>query len=157
MPLIFILWLLQAILETSATTALAVVFLGMRLVWKNIFTIGLIIAAAMYLIRLLPLAFGIHFIISLVILASLLHVIMKIRFSRCLLTALVAGLILAVFETVGIYLLTAFAGISFEQASEDVTLRFIFGCPHIILLFLLVLVLDRWKRGRQLKRGENLA
>lgn len=150
-----ILWLLQGIFETSAAAALAVVFLGKKLKWKSIFTIGLIIAVAMYLVRLLPLAFGIHFIISLVILAGSLNFFLKIQFSRCLLAALAAGLFLAVFETIGVLLLSSITGITYEQASENIALQFIFALPHIILLFLLVLALDRCKRGRYLKRGEN--
>jgi hypothetical protein len=152
-----LLWIFQAIFETSAVTALSVVFVGKRLEWKSIFTIGFIIAVAMYLIRLLPLAFGIHLIIATVILAILLNMYQKIRFSRCLLAALAAVLFLAVFETIGVFLLSSITGISFEQVMEDSTLKSIFGLPHILLLFLLAMVLSRWHRGRRLKRGENHA
>ncbi len=147
-------WLFQGVPELLALTALAIVLGGKKLEWKSTLTIGLALAVLVFLVRLLPVTFGIHFVIFLVILAALLHMRLKIKFSRCLLISLVAGLMLAVSETICVSLLTLATGIPYQQASEDFILQFVFGWPHIILLFLLALALERWQKMRHLKKGE---
>ncbi len=95
MELSILQWLFQGIPECLALAALAMVLAGRRLEAKSVFLIGLPHAVITYLVRLLPLTFGVHFIIFVVVLATLLNVWLKISLSRGLLTAL-TGLIILV-------------------------------------------------------------
>ncbi len=150
-----LLWLFQRLPEALASASLAVVILTGRLDWKKIFITGLLFAAAVYLVRLLPLAFGVHFIILMIILALLLSLQLKISFSKCLFTALAVGIILAIFESVFIYLLMILTGIAVEPTMEELHTRIVFGWPHIIAIFLLALAAKKWKFFRFLKKGKD--
>lgn len=143
-----LLWLMQTLPECLALASLAVVLASGRLAAKNILLIGFLLAVAVYLVRLLPLAFGIHFIIFIVILALLLAVRLKLRLSRCLFIALVANLILAVTETLSLYFLSLLTGVPFDQATGDFSRYLLYGWPHIVLLFFIALVIQRWRTGR---------
>ena len=149
------LWLFQNLPEALASASLAVVILTGRLDWKKIFITGLLFAAAVHLVRLLPLSFGVHFIILMIIFALLLSVQLKISFSKCLFAALAVGIILAIFETIFIYLLVILTGIALEPTIQELHTRIVFGWPHIIALFLLALAANKWGFFSFLKKGKD--
>ncbi|MEW5785491.1 MAG: hypothetical protein AB1767_10530 [Bacillota bacterium] len=149
-------WLLQTMPESLAVTSLAMVLASRRLEAKNILLIGLLLAAAVFLVRLIPLSFGIHFILFIIILAVLLSVRLKLQFSRSLLTALIVCLILAVLETVFLSLFSSLSAVPFENIVENIPLHMLYAWPHIFLLFLSALVIDWWRKNH-VKRESNLA
>ena len=150
MELTILQWIFQGIPECLALASLAVVLAGRGLEVKSVLLIGLPYAAAAYLIRLLPLSFGIHFIIFIVLLAALLNVLLKINFIRSLLTALVAAIILAAAEVACINLIISVTGIPFEEVREN--LLIVYGWPHTVVLFLLALAVNRWGKSLRLKK-----
>ena len=152
-----IFWLFQTIPEALALTTLALVLSNAKIDLKNVVFIALPYAVAVYLIRLLPIVFGVHFIVLIIFLAVLLNLRLKMRFSRCLLNALLVCLFLAVAETLLMYLLSVFTGITFEQATESLKLFIIFAWPQIIFLFLLALLIYKWRASRRAgSKGEHV-
>lgn len=150
MELSFYQWLLQGIPECLALAALAVTLSGRKLEAKKIFLIGLSHAPLAYLVRLLPLSFGVHFIILIVVLSTLLHVWLKISLSRGLLTALSGLIILATAETVFVAIIHSSTGVPFEEVRQELLLWVAYGWPHIIFLLMLALFIDRRRKGRDL-------
>ena len=118
---------------------------------KIIFLISLPFTISIYLVHLLDLAFGIHTIIFIVIMAILLSLGLKIKLSQSLLTALLAVIILAAAETALVMLALAITGVEFEQVTQNTALWILYGWPHIIFIFLLALVINRWRQSRRLK------
>jgi hypothetical protein len=157
LALTLLLWLFQTVPETLALVSLAVVLAGRNLELQSVLLIGLPHAAAVYLVRLLPIKFGIHFIVFIVILAVLLNVRLKIKFSQCLLTALAVLLFLAVAETLCMYVLSLVTGITIEQVTAETASHLIFAWPHILMLFLLALAVNRWRKGRLKNEGNHRA
>lgn len=149
-----LLWLFQTLPESLASASLAVVLCAGKIVWKRIFLIGLPFAVAVYLVRSLPFAFGVHFIVLTIIMAMLLTVWLKIPFSRGLLTAFIVGIILAVIETVSVYLFITLTGIAIDQTIQYLHTHIVFAWPHIIVLFLLALAINWWKKNHPAK-GQN--
>jgi small-conductance mechanosensitive channel len=147
-------WLLQTVPEALAVASLAVALGIGRLTGKSILIIGLPLAVSVYLVRLMPLIFGVHFIIFIVILAALLTVRLKHRFNRCLLTALVACVILAVSETAFLYLMSLITGVTADQVTLDSNFPYYYIWPHTVFLFLLALAVNRWHKKRREKGGE---
>ncbi len=149
MKLSLLFWFLQTFPESLALSSLAIVLSGRRLETKNVFIIGVLIAIAVYLIRLVHhLTFGVHFILLIIILAVLLNFLLKLPLSRCLLAALVTGLILAVSETLLMSALSFVTGVSMEEVTQSVTLHAIYAWPHIVFMFLLALFINWRRRGR---------
>lgn len=147
-------WLFHTLPETLAAASLALALCTETLEWKRIFTIGIPFAVAVFLVRLLPLAFGVHFIILMIIFGLLIALEVKLPFSRCLLTALVVGMILAVSETFFIFIFSRLTRISMDEVVQMPHLHISFAWGHIIFLFLLALVVNKWKTGRALKGKE---
>ncbi len=155
MKLTQLLWLCQTLPEALAVTSLAVVLCKRRLEVKLILQIGVLFAATVYLVRLLPLDFGVHFILLMVILALLLTIQLKIHFSRCLLITLVIGIILAVSETVFIYLFLLLTDTNMDQITLGETIHILIAWPHIIFLLLMALAINQWRKVHPVREGEN--
>ncbi len=147
-------WLFQGIPECLALAALAIVLAGRGFEARNIILIGLLQAVAAYLVRLLPLSFGVHFVMLIVFLAILLNVLLKTRLSRSLLAALGALIILAAAEVAFVSLMYSIVGIPFEEVKQDLVMWIIYGWPHIIFIFLLALAIQRWRKHRRARSEE---
>ena len=115
MKLPVLLWLLQGIPECLGDIALALALVGEKLDIRKIAPLGIILAVIMYAVRLLPLAYGVHSIFSMFVIAILLSVFIKVRFSKSLLSALVVVITLAAAETVFLTLILSSTGLSYEQ------------------------------------------
>jgi len=146
MELTILQWIFQSIPECLALSSFAVVVSNHKLDLKMVLLIGLPQAIAVYLVRLLPITFGVHFIILIVVLAVNLNLQLKIKFGRSLLTALVALIILAAAEIAFITLILSVTGNTFEQVSQNNLLLIFYGLPQTIFLFLLAISVYRWKR-----------
>lgn len=153
MELKIVQWLFQGIPECLALAGLGVALAGRPLEPKMVFSVGLPQAVVAYLVRLLPITFGVHTLLLVVSLAILLNVLLKIRFSRGLLSALVAVIILATAEMAFISLALSVTGITFEQARQDIFLLIVYGWPHTVFLFLLALGLNRYRQSRRRQKG----
>lgn len=152
MELSLLQWFFQGIPECLALAAFAIVIAGRKLETRNVFFIGLSQAVAAYLVRLLPLSFGVHIIMLIVVLAILLNVWLKVSLSRGLFTALVVLIILAAAETAFVSIMYLLIGIPFEKVRQDLLLWIIHGWPHIIFLILLALAVEKWRKRRQTRR-----
>ena len=156
MKLSILQWLLQGIPESLALVTLALTLAGEKLEMRRIALLGIAHAVIIFAIRLLPLTFGVHSILSLFTIALLLNLFLKVRFSRSLLSALIVMIALAIFETVSFSLLLHLTGLSYEQLAENILVYIVGGWPQVILLFLLALAVNRWQRGRRALKEEIL-
>jgi len=149
MEIPILIWLLQGIPECLALITLALALSGEKLEIRKIIPLGIIEAVIIFAIRLLPLTFGVHSILSMFSLALLLHFFIKVHFSRSLLSALIVIITLAAVETVIFTLILYLTGLSYEQLSENIFVVIAGGWPQIIVLFVLALTVNKWQRQRR--------
>lgn len=64
----FVLFLLQGILESAGLIGLSLALAGIPLRWERIIAAGMLLSLIIYLIRLLPLTFGLHSVAGLLLL-----------------------------------------------------------------------------------------
>ena len=148
------LWLFQGVPESLAVTSLAVVLSGQALKLRPVMMVGLPQAVSAFLVRLLPISFGIHTVILLVLLSIWLTLILKIRLSRSLPAALVTVILLGAAE-VGVFsIVLPLWGITFEQIMQNDLLLIVICLPQTILIFALALGIEWWKTKRHKKSGE---
>lgn len=151
-------WLFQGIPECLALAALVLVLVGQVPGVRQVLLIGLPQAVAAYLLRLLPLAFGVHSIILIITMAALLNVLLRVRLSRGLLAALLALVVLITLEAVSFSLLSRRTGMTLEEVLGSNFLAVIYGWPHIILILSLVLFLYRRRHlGARRLMGSGLS
>lgn len=145
--------LLQGIPEQIAVVTLSFVIARIPLNWKKIVGIGLILAFLAYLIRLTPIAFGVHIIILVILLSSMLFKISNGNLSLSLIASLVSFLTLAFFELVSLSLSMLLFHLTPTELYTNELLRIILGEPHVIFLLIFTFLLNRFLSGRGKKHG----
>lgn len=149
MKLPVLLWLLQGIPECLGDITLALALAGEKLDIRKIAPLGIILAVIMYAVRLLPLSFGVHSIFFMFVIAILLNLFIKVRFSKGLLSALIVVITLAAAEAVFLTLMLSLTGLSYEEHAGNMFLYIVGGWPQVILLFILALSIGRWQDKRR--------
>ena len=119
-----------------------VVLLGINIDEKRIFKDGIILGMIIGIIRLLPITFGVHSILSMISLCIILlrydnNDIVKSMVSTCL-----VWISLALSECIYILISISFLNIKVERLTDNTTLQgAIITLPSLLIMFLIVLLL----------------
>ena len=119
-----------------------VVLLGINIDKKRIFKDGIILGMIIGIIRLLPITFGVHSILSMISLCIILlrydnNDIVKSMVSNCL-----VWISLALSECIYILISISFLNIKVERLTDNTTLQgAIITLPSLLIMFLIVLLL----------------
>lgn len=144
----FIALILQGIPEEIALVTLAFVIAKIPLEWKKIVPGGVVLAIAAYILRLLPITFGIHTIIILGLLFLFLVKFGKGAFDTSLIASLISVLVLIVTETVCLSLLMPFFGVTPEMLFTNVAVRILITLPQVFLLFIFAFIVTKIRNKR---------
>ncbi|MBS3970209.1 MAG: hypothetical protein KGZ94_08855 [Clostridia bacterium] len=126
----------QGIPESTALVFLTLVFLRAKLNWSSILFLGVLQTAAAFLIRMLPLAFGVHTVILILILASLIAYVSKREIIKVIPAAIVSFVMLLLFEFAIFKTLMSMFDISFDMLIKNKLLKIAIATPQWVLLFL---------------------
>ncbi len=135
--------LLQGIPELTAVTTLACVIARIPLNWRKILLIGIVLAFISYGVRLLPIPFGVHLFVLIILLFIALVSLGKGDFSLSLIASLLSFLALVIFELVSLSLLMPVFGVTPETLLTNLVIRIAIGEPQVILTFCSAFLLNR--------------
>jgi hypothetical protein len=142
MKIPFIAWLLQGIPEAIGIAAVMYAAAGYGLPWRSILPTGLIFGVFFYLIRWLPIAFGVNTLIN-----FLFIILVFKKVTSCnLALAIRSGLSVLVIVVVGenlFFKLFISIGLNPEEIYRNIWLRVVAGWPNVILLLLVAIVSNR--------------
>lgn len=119
-----------------------VILLGINIDKKKIFKYGIILGIIIGIIRLLPITFGVHSVLSMIALCIILlkcacNDIVKSMVSTCL-----VWISLALSEGIYILIATSLLNINVERLTDNTTLQgAIITLPSLLIMFLIVLLL----------------
>lgn len=130
-------FLIQGIPESIAVIAFCYALLDLNFEWPRIIKQGLVLAISTYLIRLLPLPFGVHTIIIIFALAFILAFFNQTKLILVFKASIITSIIIAITEIVFNEILLRNLNLTFSQAYEKTLLWTIMGLPHVLLLFFL--------------------
>mgnify|MGYP005852229711 CR=1 FL=1 len=143
MEIPFLAWLLQSVPETIGTVSIVICLGYGYLYWKPIIIIGLIQAVLVYLIRLLPITFGVHTVILIITLAVLSSWIGRININKAIVYSNISILILILSEFIIVNMWIYFANFSLNEITNVVAVRVITGMPQVIILFLTAVFISK--------------
>lgn len=139
---------LQGIPEQIAVVTLAFVLAKVPIRWREIIPMGIGFALTAYILRLLPITFGVHTIVLIGILFILLIQVYKKSISTSILASLMSFLTLIMLETTFVSLYMFNFKISLQTLITNVPIRIVTALPQIILLFLIAWVILKMRAGR---------
>ncbi|HLV09984.1 MAG TPA: hypothetical protein VKY40_07240 [Halanaerobiales bacterium] len=129
--------LFQYIPEEIAVVFMILVFLKNEINYKLILGLAVLMGFLTYLIRLLPIAFGFHSILSLIVLSLLISIIVKVNKFHIFIAVLKTAIILLLIEIVTINFFLHITGYTIEQVNHNMYIRTLAVLPQTIILFLI--------------------
>lgn len=137
--------------EQIALVTLAFEILSIPVRWRETVLIGTSFAWIAYLLRLLPITFGVHTIVLVGILFLVLMHFYTKPISSSLLASLISFLALILFESVTLSLLTSLFKINSYTLNTNILIRTLVAWPQVLLLFLSALIIKKVRDKRCVK------
>lgn len=130
--------------EGIAIVALAYTIARVRFDWKKIILMGILISCISFIIRLTPITFGVHTIVSLGILIFLLNYLVKVDLAKSIISVLITGIIMAIVETLSRMMTMKLLNWPIEEVMKDERLITITGIPEIVFMALIIFVTKKY-------------
>lgn len=112
---------------------------------------SIIYALAAYLIRMLPIAYGVHTILDIIVIILLLVKINKISVLRAISCSLIFMIILSICEWINVFILENLIKLNIEEVFKSRIDKILYSIPSMILFGLIILLfyifIYRNKRG----------
>lgn len=148
-------WLFQGVPEAIGVAAVMFAVAGLGLRWRTIVPMGILFGAAFYLVRLLPISFGVHTVINFLFVVLVFKAITSSNLNIAIRGGIVGLLTVIIVETVFFTLLFAISGISLEQIYSNIWLRVLSGWPSVLILFAIALLINQNKAKKQVGGSVN--
>ncbi|MHB8158220.1 MAG: hypothetical protein ACYDEQ_12625, partial [Desulfocucumaceae bacterium] len=130
--------------EAMLITYFAIQFMGGRPRLPDILLIGLIQAVVAYIVRSLPIPFGLHTVILLVSFAALIHLIARVPLAAASIGTIAGFLVLVLIEPVVNVMVVLVTGQSTESLFYDPYKRLLVAIPILLIMLLITLILKRF-------------
>lgn len=142
--------LLQLILlgipEGISAATLAFVLAKAEIRWNKIIIIGIILSVSAYLLRLLPITFGVHTIVYIGLLFFMLNKFAQVDLVLSSINSLLTLLCLIILETITSISIMKLLNITQPMINNNIFINMLVFYPHVLLLFFLSFLLLRLRR-----------
>lgn len=135
-PNLFYALLLQDLPESLALTLAVFSLLNLKLYDKRVLWIALLMTL-INLVRLLPIAFGMHSVILIISLGILISVFTGIKLSRVFIAVLICFAVIATAESIYVEPLIKLTGLKYEVVFNNPFLRSAFALPDLVIILLI--------------------
>jgi len=139
MPLIAL--ILQGIPEQIAVVTLAFVIARVPLDWKKIILGGIFLALSVYLLRMLPITFGVHTIVLIGFLFFIVFRSGQVSLTSSIITSILSILTLIILEIISLSILMPVFNITHDVFVKNVFLRILITLPQVLLIFIVAFVI----------------
>lgn len=148
MQISFTTLIFQGIPETIAATTLAFVIANVELEWKKIIGLGCLFGLVTYFVRKLPITFGLHTIVLMVLFIITLSWLGRKSLVESIISTILTFLALVLVETVSTQVFFSLFNLSPNTVSKSSFLMIVSGLPAVIILFLLSIVITKIRKRK---------
>jgi len=142
-------FILQGIPEGIAIVLLSFIIAKIPLNWKKILIIGLIIATSSYVMRLLPVTFGIHTVVIIGLEFILLFKVGKGKVNSALIAAIISSIAIIIVETVCLSILMPLFNVTSETLFNNTLIRILLTLPQVFVIFLISFIILKIRTGKR--------
>ncbi|MDW8802208.1 hypothetical protein P8V03_13720 [Clostridium sp. A1-XYC3] len=147
---------LRLIPETCILVLSAYAFSGKNIDKINFCISTILLSIATYLVRMLPIHFGVHTIILLIIYVLITININKIDIIKAVSAGLTSATILFICEWINVFIITSLFKVNAESAFKNAFLKVIYGIPSLLLFAIIIFAI--WSRNSySRKAGTNVS
>lgn len=131
------------------------VFAGQKLDIKRWLLSGVALGATFYLIRLLPIHFGVHSILGLMLCIFLLTYTNQLNMIKAISSGMVCFITLYICEWFNIFIVTEVLKIPVDVFFGDLPTKLLYSFPSLLLFFLIILFIYYIKKRRKRSKREG--
>jgi len=131
---------LQSLPENYIILFLGLTWTGVRVGVRMILPIAIIGAGGSYFIRALPLAFGFHSLLQLILLILLVHFCLKEKWRLSIVATLLGGLAVGLAESLIDPLILFLTNLTLTELLADPWLRVLVPLPHLVVLGIIAII-----------------
>jgi len=142
-------YFLQSIPESMGIISLSLALVRIPLKWGRIALVGLLLSISTYIIRALPVTFGLHLPISLLIIFLFIVKTTKVPASKTLMAIFVSFFILAAIEFLVGQVLTGLIGMDVEKAMANESLWTLIGVIQAVLLNVIATIIAIFRKPEE--------
>lgn len=130
----------------------AYAFSSKRIDKVNFCVSSVLLAIVTYLVRMLPIHFGVHTIILVTIFVLITVNINKIDIIKAISAGLTSATMLFICEWFNVFILTSLLNVNIENMLNNAFLKIIYGIPSILLFGLIIFAI--WYRNLRLRKAD---
>lgn len=142
-------YVLRLLPEAFALILAMKIFSGSEIGTRRFLIAGAGLGTTVFLIRLLPISFGVHTFILLALYIALAHYYLKISMGKSIVSALSAIVLLSACDLINVFALIQVAGLPMEEILKENSMnRILYGLPSLILFVGVLFFYGKWRKGR---------
>ena len=103
---------------------------------KKYFITSIVLCLGVFLIRMLPISYGVHTILNIILMTILITVIGEINVVKSIKSSVVITMVMFICECINIAIISLVADINIEKVTGDPRLKTIYGYPSLIFFML---------------------
>lgn len=132
---------LRSIPESFLYILISYLFASKKINKKNYFVSSMLFAVTAYLVRRLPIHFGVHTIIMAIIYITINVFVNKIPIDEAISSILIGAILLLTCEWINLFILNDFLKISIQIIASNPMMKTLYMMPSLILFACLILIL----------------
>lgn len=142
-------YFVQSIPETVGIIALSFALARVQLLWRSIFTLGMVISLIIFAVRALPVTLGIHLPVGILLIYFFLVKKTYVSISKSFLVVFASVFTLGLLELLTHELFFTLTQIDVQDAMSNDMLWTLLGIPQGILLNILAVVIAKFLKPKQ--------
>ena len=119
--------------------------IGKKVSFRTITVLAMATSICSYFIRSLPIDFGVHFILQMLVMIILLIIFCRLYWQTVIIAMLCVGIVFGLTESAMLYILAWSFSITLSEIVSDPLLRIVFALPYLLLLSGLTYVVSKRK------------
>lgn len=139
----FLPFFLQSFPESTIFLALGLQWTGVEVKLKKILPLALVTTGFSYLVRALPIVYGIHSFIQVILMVILIYYWLRVNWRTSIVAVLIGGLSIAFAEGLISPMICKLIGLDLNELFSDPWLRVLVPLPHMALLALITVISKR--------------
>lgn len=139
-------FLINGIPESIGLIALSLALVGVRFLWVRIILAGTVLCTVVFIIRALPVAFGLHTVVGILLLVVFITTTTRVPTSRVFMAVFASFVTLAGLEIIIYELFFAMTKLDFQAIQSNELLWSLVALPQTVLLIIIAVLISKFKK-----------
>lgn len=139
-------FIFQGLPEQIGVVTLAFIINKLELKWKRVCLYGFALAFTAFVLRSLPISFGVHTVVLIGFLFWILYYREKININNAIITSILCFLALVIIEMFSVTIIIKAFAIDLIMLEENVIIRTLVTLPQVFIIYLIAFIIKAYRK-----------